>query len=156
MALISSVCLIRLSSGQAHGIDPSLFCESCLEIVKEIENVMGKTTTHESRQRAIERVLSGDLCQKHEREDMTTSCKHLFEINYDKFRTEMLNGVTKHLDIRLCYELSLACVGVKRQSQMVKGKSTFEEDDIRALLHANKDRVRTTRPLVEINHKDEL
>lgn len=39
---------------------------------------MGKTTTHESRQHAIERVLSGDLCKKHEREDMTTSCKHLF------------------------------------------------------------------------------
>lgn len=40
------------------------------------------------------------------------------EINYDKFRTEILSGDSKHLDIRLCYELSLACVGVKRQSQV--------------------------------------
>ncbi|KAG5280381.1 hypothetical protein AALO_G00088450 [Alosa alosa] len=150
---ISFMCLFHLSMGQARGVDQSLYCESCVETAKEIENVMGKATSSD-RLSVIEHVVRGNLCQKHKRKDMKTSCIHLFEIHHEKFRTEMLTGNSQHLEIRLCYELSLACVGVKRLSQA--DKRTFEEDDIRTLLHANKDRVRTTRPLAEMNQKDEL
>ncbi|KAM9346725.1 uncharacterized protein ABDE67_013366 [Symphorus nematophorus] len=138
---------------QPDDMERYAYCESCLTAAREIEKAM-KEAPAESRQTVVESLISGGVCEKllyhkhdHVSQDkITSSCMHLLESHYDHFHIALLNKEPKHLDIILCYELSTACVGVKRQSFEDSKKSTFTDSDIEALLQNNKENVRIAQP----------
>lgn len=47
------------------------------------------------------------------------SQNHIPDSHRDQFRTALMKNEATHLNIRLCYEASHACVGVKRKTFQV-------------------------------------
>ncbi|KAM6913903.1 uncharacterized protein PEZ65_014408 [Lycodopsis pacificus] len=171
--ILAPVVLSRLLTGTAtstvtarpDNVDRYAYCESCLTTAQEIEKAM-KEAPAESRQTVVENLISGGVCEKllsYKHDDvsmdkMTSSCVHLLESHYDQFHEALVNEGPKHLDIVLCYEQSMACVGLKRQS-FESSKTTFTESDIEALLRDNKAHVRIAQPVHSgspVHSKDEL
>lgn len=131
---------------QPHNTDRNSYCESCLTAAQELEKGINDAPAA-SRQAVIEKLLSRRLCEK--LEDVSKSaCMHLLDSNRDKFRTYLLKEVPKNLDIMLCYEVSHACIGVKRQA-FQDSKPTFTDAEIAALLRDNKENVRVAHPTHE-------
>ncbi|KAE8283189.1 hypothetical protein D5F01_LYC18590 [Larimichthys crocea] len=164
--LIFVLCMCSLLPPPVQSDDTKryIYCESCLTAAQEIEKAM-KETPAESRERVVESLIRGGVCEKllsnrHvSQEKMASSCMHLLESHYDKFRVALANKEPKYLDIVLCYEQSRACVGVKRQSFEDSKKNTFTESDIEALLRDNKENVRIAQPIHSgspVHPRDEL
>ncbi|XP_078140697.1 uncharacterized protein LOC144539473 [Centroberyx gerrardi] len=163
--LIFVMCTFQLLAAQPQGVDRYTYCESCLTTAQEIERVM-KEAPAEGRQRAVESLISGDVCErrlfhKHgdlSKDKMASSCKHLLDDHYDQFHAALVNKEPEHLDIVLCYEQSTACVGVKRHS-FENSKTTFKDSDIDTLLRHNEASVRIAQPIrtsSPVPPKDEL
>ncbi|TNN85501.1 hypothetical protein EYF80_004134 [Liparis tanakae] len=154
--LIFLMCMYLLPV-KPKDVDRYAYCESCLTAAQEIEKAM-KEAPAESRQTIVENLISGGVCEKllsykHDHVSMAqikSSCMHLLESHYNQFHEALVNKEPKHLDIVLCYEQSMACVGVKRQSF---GSSKTTEIDIEALLLDNKEHLRIAQP---VHSKDEL
>ncbi|KAM3598598.1 uncharacterized protein V6R79_020149 [Siganus canaliculatus] len=160
------ICVRFLLPVQPDDTERYFHCESCLTVAQEIEKVMMEAPA-ESRQTVAEGLINGGVCEKllsfrhgHVPKDrIVSSCMHLLESHYDQFHAVLINREPKHLDIVLCYELSIACVGVKRQSFEDTKKTTFTEGDIEALLWDNKERVRIADPVHSdspVHSKEEL
>ncbi|KAF7654114.1 hypothetical protein LDENG_00073850 [Lucifuga dentata] len=150
--LIFLLYTFHLLAAQPKDVDRYAYCESCLTTANEIEKAM-KEAPAESRQKVIESLISGGVCERllfyknnHLYKHMKSSCIHLLDNHSDQFYAALVNKEPKHLDIILCYEQSAACVGVKRKS-FENSKSPFKNSDIDALLQDNKEKVRLTQPV---------
>ncbi|XP_011602243.2 uncharacterized protein isoform X2 [Takifugu rubripes] len=135
-----------------HSDERHAYCESCLATAKAIEKEM-KDVPAEERQRVVEKLISGDVCEnlltyKQVPEDkIKSSCMDLLGSHYEQIHSALLSQELKRLDIVLCYEQSTACVGVKHLSFEDARKRTFAESDIEALLQDNKENVRFAQPV---------
>ncbi|XP_014910960.1 uncharacterized protein LOC106961626 isoform X3 [Poecilia latipinna] len=109
-----------------------------------------------SRHTAIDKLLSWRLCEKlltsnHEhvsKDAMKSACIHLLDSHRTQFRAALVKKETKNLDIVLCYELSHACIGVKRQT-FQDSKATLTDDEIAGMLRDNPENVRISQPIYE-------
>ncbi|XP_014910959.1 uncharacterized protein LOC106961626 isoform X2 [Poecilia latipinna] len=140
---------------QSHATDRYSYCESCLTAAREIEKGI-KEAPAGSRHTAIDKLLSWRLCEKlltsnHEhvsKDAMKSACIHLLDSHRTQFRAALVKKETKNLDIVLCYELSHACIGVKRQT-FQDSKATLTDDEIAGMLRDNPENVRISQPIYE-------
>ncbi|KAM4534654.1 uncharacterized protein V3H82_024561 [Fundulus diaphanus] len=138
---------------QPHDTDSYTYCESCLTAAREIEKGI-KEAPAGSRQTVIEKLLSWRLCEKiltsnHEhvaKDKMKSACMHLLDSHHNQFRAALMKKELKNLDMVMCYELSHACIGVKRKT-IQDSKATFTDTEIDALLRDNKENVRIAQPV---------
>ncbi|KAG9340434.1 hypothetical protein JZ751_021547 [Albula glossodonta] len=106
-----------------------------------------------SRPQLVERLVDDILCetasfQKHSDlpdDKFTVACKHLLDVHGEDFRDALLRRESERLDVLLCYQSSLACVGVKRHAN--QNKASFKDSDIENLLEENRENIRITRPV---------
>ncbi|KAJ8254200.1 hypothetical protein COCON_G00208120 [Conger conger] len=163
--LLSIMCSIGAPVELPHGVDHYAYCESCLATTKEMETIEKKLSLG-SRPQLVERLVDDVLCesasfQRHAHlpvDKLRAACKHLLDVHGEEFRDALLRRESERLDILLCYEKSLACVGVKRHAN--KNKNSFTDNDIEALLQQNSADLRIARPvhsnITETHLKDEL
>ncbi|KAK6312287.1 hypothetical protein J4Q44_G00179510 [Coregonus suidteri] len=106
--LLLFVCLFELLAAQTDDVDCYTYCESCLTTAQEIESILKKYTA-ESRRDVVEKLVSGAVCGtapfhkngQLSKENMKTSCKYLFDVHHEEFRTALLGREAERLDIAL-------------------------------------------------------
>ncbi|KAM9394259.1 uncharacterized protein KZ484_005330 [Pholidichthys leucotaenia] len=143
-----NLLLVQLKDGNRY-----TYCETCLKAAQGLERAI-KEAPAASRKAVVEKLLSGELCEKlvshnHDqisKDKLASSCAFLLEANYKEFHAALLDKEPENLNVLLCYEQSNACVGVKLQT-FEDSKGTFTAADIDALLHENKEKVRIARPV---------
>ncbi|MEQ2242236.1 hypothetical protein ILYODFUR_033597 [Ilyodon furcidens] len=146
------ICVGHYLPVQPNNIDRYSYCESCLTAAREIEKGI-KEAPAGSRQKVIEKLLSWRLCEKiltsndeHVPKDkMKSACLHLLDSHRTQFRAALVKEELKNLEMVLCYELSYACIGVKRQT-FQDSKATYTNIEIDALVR-DKENVRIAKPI---------
>ncbi|KAJ8346073.1 hypothetical protein SKAU_G00302660 [Synaphobranchus kaupii] len=163
--LVSIICSLDASTQLPRGVDRYAYCESCLATTQEMETIERKLSLG-SRPQLVERMIDDVLCesasfQTHSHlpvDQLRAACKHLLDVHGEEFRDALLRRESERLDILLCYESSLACVGVKRHTD--QNKNSFTDNDMEALLQQNSANLRTARPvhtnITKTHLKDEL
>lgn len=164
--LVSIICSFGASVQLPRGVDRYAYCESCLATTQEMETIERKLSLG-SRAQLVEKLVDDVLCESASfqrrahlpADQLRTACKHLLDVYGEEFRDALLRRrESERLDILLCYESSLACVGVKRHAD--QNKNSFTDSDIEALMQHNSVDLRVARPvhtnITKMPLKDEL
>ncbi|KAG5832603.1 hypothetical protein ANANG_G00292860 [Anguilla anguilla] len=169
--LVSIICSFGASVQLPRGVDRYAYCESCLATTQEMEAIERKLSLG-SRPQLVEKLVDDVICENVSfqrrahlpADQLRTACKHLLDVYGEEFRDALLRRrESERLDILLCYESSLACVGVKRHADQVgqqENKNSFTDSDIEALMQHNSVNLRVGRPvhtnITKMPLKDEL
>ncbi|KAG7460143.1 hypothetical protein MATL_G00218160 [Megalops atlanticus] len=165
--LVSIICSIESTAELLDHIDRYTYCESCLATTQEMETIERKLSGA-SRRDVVDMLLDDALCNaasfqsdgRLPADKMRAACKHLLDVHGEEFRAALLRRESERLDILLCYERSLACVGVNRLTHQNKDRTSFTDSDIKAQLRESGADIRIVRPvhtnITTMAAKDEL
>ncbi|XP_066544972.1 uncharacterized protein LOC136712345 [Amia ocellicauda] len=150
VVLISIMCALESAAELPPGVDRNTYCESCLAAVKELKGFLREPSTQPSEARVRTRLAS--VCKADTfngynlpTDNMVAACRHLLDTHDKEFLELLLSRRTGELDVLLCYELSLACVGVRRRQQENREKAEFTDMD--SFLQGQKEKVRFVNPV---------
>ncbi|KAG8433048.1 hypothetical protein GDO86_017356 [Hymenochirus boettgeri] len=147
------------------GVDRRTYCETCLATVQELKKTQSITpgvtgwTKIKAHSRKVCTALTFEK-QSFSLDKAAIACNHLLEVYGEKFEEAFLTEQKKDLlEATLCYMLSKACTGVKRNSFKAQN---FDDEALETFLQKHGASVRRSKPvgtesiLNSISRKEEL